>query len=32
MVKVIDFGIAGMSTDKVDAGTLAYMAPETLEK
>lgn len=31
-IKVIDFGIAGMSADKVDAGTLAYMAPETLEK
>ena len=31
-IKVIDFGIAGMSNDKVDAGTLAYMAPECLEK
>ena len=31
-IKVIDFGIAGMSADKVDAGTLAYMAPETLER
>lgn len=32
-VKVIDFGIAGMaSQDKVDAGTLAYMAPECLDK
>ena len=31
-VKVVDFGIAGMGNDKVDAGTLAYMAPETLEK
>jgi len=31
-VKVIDFGIAGMSNDKVDAGTLAYMAPECLDK
>jgi serine/threonine protein kinase len=32
-VKVIDFGIAGMSAqDKVDAGTLSYMAPECLEK
>lgn len=31
-IKVIDFGIAGMAQDKVDAGTLAYMAPETLEK
>lgn len=30
-VKVIDFGIAGVaSQDKVDAGTLAYMAPECL--
>ena len=32
VVKVIDFGIAGMAQDKVDAGTLSYMAPETLEK
>ena len=31
-VKVVDFGIAGMSDDKVDAGTLSYMAPECLEK
>lgn len=31
-VKVVDFGIAGMASEKVDAGTLAYMAPETLEK
>lgn len=32
-VKVIDFGIAGMSAqDKVDAGTLSYMAPECLER
>lgn len=31
-VKVVDFGIAGMANDKVDAGTLSYMAPETLEK
>lgn len=32
-VKVVDFGIAGMAAnDKVDAGTLAYMAPETLER
>ena len=31
-IKVIDFGIAGASTEKVDAGTLAYMAPECLEK
>jgi serine/threonine-protein kinase ULK/ATG1 len=29
---VVDFGIAGMGDDKVDAGTLAYMAPECLEK
>jgi serine/threonine protein kinase len=29
---VVDFGIAGMGGDKVDAGTLAYMAPECLEK
>ena len=31
-IKVIDFGIAGMAQDKVDAGTLAYMAPECLER
>lgn len=32
-VKVVDFGIAGVaSQDKVDAGTLAYMAPECLDK
>lgn len=31
-VKVVDFGIAGMANDKVDAGTLSYMAPECLEK
>ena len=31
-VKIIDFGIAGVATDKVDAGTLSYMAPECLEK
>mmetsp|Transcript_27136 Transcript_27136/g.41298 ORF Transcript_27136/g.41298 Transcript_27136/m.41298 type:complete len:142 (+) Transcript_27136:136-561(+) len=32
-VKVVDFGIAGMAAkDKVDAGTLAYMAPECLDK
>ena len=31
-VKVIDFGIAGVAADKVDAGTLSYMAPECLEK
>jgi serine/threonine protein kinase len=31
-VKVIDFGIAGAAQEKVDAGTLAYMAPECLEK
>ena len=31
-IKVIDFGIAGMAADKVDAGTLAYMAPECLDK
>ena len=31
-VKVVDFGIAGVANDKVDAGTLAYMAPETLQK
>ena len=30
-VKIIDFGIAGVATDKVDAGTLCYMAPECLE-
>lgn len=31
-VKVVDFGIAGVANEKVDAGTLAYMAPETLQK
>ena len=31
-VKVVDFGIAGMGGDKVDAGTLSYMAPECLDK
>ena len=31
-VKVVDFGIAGVGGDKVDAGTLLYMAPECLEK
>ena len=31
-IKVVDFGIAGMGGDKVDAGTLNYMAPECLEK
>lgn len=29
-VKVVDFGIAGMAQEKVDAGTLAYMAPECI--
>ena len=31
-VKVVDFGIAGVAKDKVDSGTLAYMAPEVLDK
>lgn len=31
-VKVVDFGIAGVGGDKVDAGTLLYMAPECLDK
>lgn len=31
-IQVIDFGIAGVGEEKVDAGTLAYMAPECLEK
>jgi len=31
-VKVVDFGIAGVAQDKVDSGTLAYMAPEVLDK
>lgn len=31
-VKVIDFGIAGVAQEKVDAGTVSYMAPECLEK
>ena len=29
---MVDFGIAGMASEKVDAGTLPYMAPETLER
>lgn len=29
-VKVVDFGIAGVAQEKVDSGTLAYMAPECL--
>ena len=29
---MVDFGIAGVGGDKVDAGTLLYMAPECLEK
>lgn len=32
LVKVVDFGIAGVADEKVDAGTLSYMAPECLEK
>jgi serine/threonine protein kinase len=31
-VKVVDFGIAGVGGDKVDAGPLSYMAPECFEK
>ena len=31
-IKIIDFGIAGVSNDKVDAGILCYMAPECLDK
>ena len=31
-IQVIDFGIAGVGEEKVDAGTLAYMAPECIEK
>ena len=31
-VKVVDFGIAGVATEKVDAGTLSYMAPECLDR
>lgn len=31
-IKVIDFGIAGVGDEKVDAGTYAYMAPECFEK
>lgn len=31
-VKVVDFGIAGVAQDKVDSGTLCYMAPECLDK
>ena len=30
LVKVADFGIAGLHQDKIDAGTPAYMAPESL--
>lgn len=29
-VKVLDLSIAGFVNEKVDAGTLTYMAPETL--
>lgn len=32
LVKVVDFGIAGVAQEKVDAGTLSYMAPECLER
>ena len=31
IVKVVDFGIAGVGGDKVDAGTISYMAPECFE-
>jgi len=31
-VKVVDFGIAGVSQEKVDSGTLCYMAPEILDR
>jgi len=31
-IKVVDFGIAGVANDKVDAGTLSYMAPECLDR
>lgn len=31
-VKVVDFGIAGVGQEKVDSGTLAYMAPECLDR
>jgi serine/threonine protein kinase len=31
-IKVIDFGIAGVGDEKVDAGTYAYMAPECFDK
>ena len=31
-IKVVDFGIAGVAQDKVDSGTLAYMAPECLDR
>jgi len=31
-IKVVDFGIAGVADDKVDAGTVSYMAPECLGK
>jgi serine/threonine protein kinase len=36
LVKVVDFGIAGVcegsKKDKVDAGSIAYMAPEVIYK
>ena len=32
LIKVVDFGIAGVGGEKVDTGTLMYMAPECLER
>lgn len=29
---MVDFGIAGVGQEKVDSGTLAYMAPECLDR
>lgn len=35
LIKIVDFGIAGMSSnfsvDKIDVGSLSYMAPEVLQ-
>ena len=31
-IKVVDFGIAGLGTEKVDSGTLCYMSPEVLDR
>lgn len=31
LVKVVDFGIAGAKKDRVNAGSIAYMAPEAFK-